>query len=114
MWLTEKINSDSTKKVFALGTVISAGENEIVSCDTELRDPVKVHPYGYFCSLPQGENILCVDSAVVGSVETAGERSKAVAPGEILILSAGGAYIRLCNDGTVVINGKIFAGEAGE
>ncbi|MEG1779263.1 MAG: hypothetical protein RR263_04115, partial [Oscillospiraceae bacterium] len=65
-------------------------------------------PYGVQSVPPDNQNLL---------VTTADEKDICcgvlchpnVAPGEIYLCSAGGATIRLCNDGRVLINGKAYS-----
>lgn len=107
MWLTEKLTRQNQNNVVAGGQVITAGNYGIISAETELREPECVHPFGYYAVAPQGEKIKCLDGVVLGSSEPMPQQ---LLEGEILISSAGGAYIKLCNDGSVIINGEVING----
>lgn len=65
-------------------------------------------PYGVYSLPPQGERavLLFGGKEVLGvGVPVQGEKA---APGELLLQSAGGAYLLLKNDGTALLNGQSF------
>lgn len=103
MWLTEKL-SEVRDAILKRGRVVSAGNETVVVADMELRDPEQVHPYGYYTKPPAGCELICAEGKVLGSTV----KGPRMLPGEVLIRSAGGANIKLCNDGRVIINGKEF------
>ena len=55
----------------------------------------------------QGEDLMIL-SAQSGEVclGVVSQQQEEILPGEILLKSSGGASIRLCNDGTILLNGK--------
>ena len=55
----------------------------------------------------QGEDLMIL-SAQSGEVclGVVSQQQEELLPGEILLKSSGGASIRLCNDGTILLNGK--------
>ncbi len=64
-------------------------------------------PYGIYTRPAQGEDLMIL-SAQSGDVclGVVSQPQEELLPGEILLKSSGGASIRLCNDGTILLNGK--------
>ena len=64
-------------------------------------------PYGIYTRPAQGEDLMIL-SAQSGEVclGVVSQQQEELLPGEILLKSSGGASIRLCNDGTILLNGK--------
>lgn len=98
-------NSRRTERAQS-GVVTTGGEVIHVRTDMERRAPVVVVPYGMAVCVPQGEKVIMLpeSGACLGIVNPA----DGLKPGEIRLFSAGGAEIRLQEDGSVVINGQIF------
>ena len=68
-----------------------------------------IGPYGIFSLPPQGTRAVLLDTekgAVCVGIPMQGEKA---APGELLLQSAGGAYLLLKNDGTALLNGQSFS-----
>jgi len=92
-----------------IGEITStAGGMITVSSDEEFRDIPAVRPYGYHACPPLGHRVLVVQTphgpAVMGALFT----PEGIEPGEIRLVSAGGATLVLKNDGRVVINGQDY------
>ena len=88
------------------GVVTTGGAVISVRTDMERRAPELAVPYGMAVCMPQGEQVIMLPESGVclGAVNRAG----GLLPGEVRLFSAGGAEIRLCADGSVVINGQVF------
>lgn len=113
MWITSHIAKNSrTVSPAAKGSILGASGGS-VEVDTSLRHinlPV-VAPYGIAYVPPAGEGAVLVPTdsgeACVGVVAPKVQNLKA---GELMLYSAGGAFIVLKNDGTVNINGTVYGG----
>lgn len=88
------------------GVVTTGGAAISVHTDMERRAPELAVPYGVAVCMPQGEQVIMLPESGVclGAVN----RAEGLLPGEVRLFSAGGAEIRLCADGSVVINGQVF------
>ncbi|MDO4459341.1 MAG: hypothetical protein Q4C42_04525 [Clostridia bacterium] len=85
------------------GRIMREGKNPTVLTDSEKRGCVFPHLYGVYADFPQGEGLEVENSTVLGSTERCPTE---LAPGEIAIISKGGASIILRNNGKVYINGR--------
>lgn len=68
-------------------------------------------PYGIYTKPPKGEDMLILSAQsgeVCLGVVSSGDSllKESLLPGEVMLCSAGGASIRLCNDGRILLNGK--------
>ncbi len=110
MWLFDYITKNATKKSTASFADITGGENGLVFVNSshEQRDVPVVVPYGIAYNPPRHAESVIVESAntpvCIGVVLQANELEE----GEIMLFSKGGATLKLKNDGTVEINGKVF------
>lgn len=106
MWLSER---KSAKQNDALtGNVTLSGEKCAVMGFSEHRDIGIYTPGGYYWRPCVGDEVLVLkDGGIMGRRCS----DMGLSPGEVCIRSAGGAEIRLLNDGTVHIKGKIVEEE---
>lgn len=110
MWLAEymtKNTPDQNKS--SCGNVTSSNNGNVaVSACLEHRDLPIVAPYGIVYNPPENEKSAILD--VGGSYMCVGVVApyKELQPGELMLYSKGGASIVLKNDGTVLINGKVY------
>ncbi len=106
MWISRQIAKAKDTPAVQTGksTLNSNGQVEAVSTGTE-RNISIYSPYGYFFSLPAGEEMLLAKSdghqAAIGTLMNIDE----IAAGEIMIKSSSGAYVYLKENGSVIING---------
>lgn len=104
MWLSS--NRTKARDGADTGRVtLSAGENQAVLAGAELRDAPAYAPYGYAGRPPEGTRMLLITTGM-GQV-SCGTQSEygGLAPGEVAVRSAGGAVIKLKNDGSIWLNG---------
>lgn len=106
MWLSER---KRIKHSGALtGDVTLSGEKCAVADFSEHRNIEVYTPGGYYWRPCIGDEVLVLkDGGIVGKRLEKAE----LLPGEVCIRSSGGAEIRLLNDGTVHIKGKIVEEE---
>ena len=89
----------------------SAKEEELRAVSTRqgMEAPAVSAPYRISARPPEQEELLLLsvgeNKVCLGAVQ---ERQPALEAGEILLRSAGGASIRLCADGKILLNGKVF------
>ena len=103
MWLSERKNSKKTENM--TGTVTVSGEKCAVMDFSEHRNIGVFTPGGYYWRPCIGDEVLVLkDGGIVGTKNC----DMGLLPGEVCIRSAGGAEIRLLNDGTVRIKGEII------
>ena len=106
MWLTKRETEENNTMGTAKTGVVTTGGGEISVCtELERRAPILSVPYGVAASVPQGREAVMLGGVCLGVVNHA----EGLLPGELKLFSAGGAEIMLKLDGTVVINGQVFA-----
>ena len=110
MWLLNYVTRNSfskTEPTVGDVTAYSMG-NVAVNSSLEHRDMPVIAPYGIAYNPPLGEASVVLplvsEQACVGVVA----QDKNLEEGELMLYSKGGASIVLKNDGSVVINGKVF------
>lgn len=112
MWIAKQgVNRSTQHKEDGWVRAVSArrGEEYVVgSC--EYRRLQQCAPYGIYTKPPKGTPVLVLNSrgseVCLGAVSDSVEEEEQLQEGEILIRSAGGASIRLCRDGRLLLNGK--------
>lgn len=110
MWLLDYVTRNSfSKSDPSVGDVTSSGMGSVaVNASLEHRDMPIIAPYGVIYNPPVGETSVVLpmksSQVCVGVVAP----DKGLQPGELMLCSKGGASIVLKNDGTVVINGKVY------
>lgn len=112
MWLAKnaatkrKEGTDYSGSAPARSICAKSGEQFAVGA-CEYRTLPYCAPYGIYTRPAQGEDLMIL-SAQNGEVclGVVSEQQEELLPGEILLKSSGGASIRLCNDGTILLNGK--------
>lgn len=111
MWLLDYITKNSLKEAkSAKGDVtFSDADSVCVNSSLEHRNVPVVAPYGIYYNPPVGQQsvVLPVDGAFV-SLGVVSNGTQSLSEGELKLCSKGGAEIVLKNDGTVLINGKVF------
>ena len=105
MWLTKREAEENAAGKAKTGVVTTGGGEISVCTELERRAPILSVPYGVAASVPQGREAVMLGGVCLGVVNDA----EGLLPGEIKLFSAGGAEIVLKLDGTVVINGQVFA-----
>lgn len=107
MWLIQRRRDMPVKLVAA-----QSGEMYTVGAYEDRQLPTCA-PYGIQARPPQGEQaaILSADSGQVCLGNISIGWPEGLQPGEILLQSFGGASIKLCNDGKILLNGKEWKGE---
>lgn len=110
MWLLNYVTRNSfskTEPTVGDVTAYSMG-NVAVNSSLEHRDMPVIAPYGIAYNPPLGEASVVLplvsEQACLGVVA----QDKNLEEGELMLYSKGGASIVLKNDGSVVINGKVF------
>ena len=110
MWLLNYVTRNSfskTEPTVGDVTAYSMG-NVAVNSSLEHRDMPVIAPYGIAYNPPVGEASVVLplvsEQACLGVVA----QDKNLEEGELMLYSKGGASIVLKNDGSVVINGKVF------
>ena len=110
MWLLDYVTRNSFSKTEpSCGDVtdFSMG-NVAVNSSLEHRNMPVIAPFGIAYNPPVGETSVVLplvkEQACLGVVA----KDKNLEEGELMLYSKGGATILLKNDGTVVINGRVF------
>lgn len=90
-----------------LSSICARSGEHFAVCACEYRKLPHCAPYGIYTRPAQGEDLMIL-SAQSGEVclGVVSQQQEEILPGEILLKSSGGASIRLCNDGTILLNGK--------
>ena len=111
MWLLDYVTRNSFSKTEpSIGDVTDYSMGNVaVNSSLEHRNVSVVAPYGITYNPPVGEQsvVLPVDGEFV-SLGVVSQGAQNLSEGELRLRSKGGAEIVLKNDGTVVINGKVF------
>lgn len=108
MWLMSYITKNSITPPNAVKGDVQGNDGSSVRSSGEHKNLPCCAPYGVFSIPPSGERavVLPLDDGEVsvGVISSADNLSE----GEIMLRSSGGASIVLKNDGTVLINGRVF------
>ena len=109
MWISGYVTGNSfAKDSPSVGVVRASGSGKVsVSATNEhLAVPVAL-PYGIAYAPPVGsQSVVLPTEAGNLCLGVLGEKRDDLAPGELMLYSAGGASIVLKNDGRVLINGR--------
>ena len=103
MWLSKK-RALSNNENFS-GSVTINGKKFAVFENFEHRDLVLYAPGGYFWHPDTGDDVLVLKN---GEIIAKPCECAELKPGEVCIKSAGGAEIRLSNDGNIYIKGNVI------
>lgn len=113
MWISGQI-ADNTKKrsEISRGYAIKchAGRVTVKSGD-EYKDIPVISPSGISYLPREGEEVAIFPSEGGAVCSTILSENTEIEPGELMIKSPSGGYIRFKNDGQVVVNGQAFAKE---
>ena len=108
MWLMSYMTKNSITPPNAVKGDVQGNDGSSVRSSGEHKNLPICAPYGVFSIPPSGERavVLPLDAGEVsvGVISSADNLSE----GEIMLRSSGGASIVLKNDGTVLINGRVF------
>lgn len=111
MWLSERAGRGTDiEDDIRLGEVTIAGDGLSVLTQGEERTVSVASAGGYIWRPKSGEQVVvlkCDDSQSTVCGALLGDVPEDLLPGEVLIKSAGGAAIKLANDGSVSITGKL-------
>ena len=110
MWLIRKTAGGQRERAGAFTRLTSAtsGEEYIVGAYESRQLPVCA-PYGVSARPVQGQAAVGVSGqggVQLGLGSVTEGWPEGLQPGEILLRSAGGASIKLCSDGKILLNGK--------
>lgn len=112
MWLAKNTADRNKESVDYSGnapakTICAKNGEQFAVGACEYRSLPYCAPYGIYSKPAQGEDLMIL-SAQSGEVclGVVCPEEESLFPGEILLRSSGGASIRLCNDGTILLNGK--------
>ena len=113
MWISRNINNNTNSKNPFVANVLNSNGSEVnVSALEKIENIPNTTPFGILSVPPRGAKAVVVpvgeSAAVCGIVS---QNKFSLQEGELALFSTGGASIVLKNDGSVVINGKIFEGE---
>ena len=110
MWLSKRQSAQSTAYAEEGTLTINSSALTETSATMRSRNAADYSPYGYTSRTPVGEAVLLINGS--GGCR-AGVRmaEKQIAQGEIEIESLGGAKIRLCNDGSIRLNGVVITAD---
>lgn len=102
MWLTQQLQQEKQTPVTS-GEVTANAQLTIQG--ESVSAPQMLLPYGMAVVPPAGYQAVLVNGLCTGVTSVQDARLNA---GEVRLFSSGGAEIWLKNDGTVIINGKVF------
>lgn len=106
MWLAKQQKRERDEPEGSVGEVTLAGEAPAVELESERRGLTVYAPGGYRWRPVQGQKVLVLkadgDPCVTGTPAGGG-----VEPGEVVVESAGGAYLRLDNEGTLTMGPRV-------
>ncbi len=108
MWLTRKLRAGNGVRLHS-GRVEEGG-GFAVQGESLFKEPEQLLPYGLMSVAEAGKEAVMLDGYCAG---VPGPPDSGLQAGETRLYSAGGAEIRLLNDGSVVINGQIFEPKEG-
>ncbi len=110
MWLFDYITKNASHASSANFADITGSENGMVFINSthEQRDVPVVAPYGIAYNPPKNSQSVIVESSNTPVCVGVVSKSSELEEGEIMLYSKGGATLKLKNDGTVEINGRVF------
>ena len=106
MWISKKMISAGQKKTLAEVATIT-GE-KTAQGSGEYRGLPMAAPWGIAYLPPNSTEAVLVESNIGNACVGVLAEEKEIEPGELMLFSAGGAYIHLKNSGEIVINGQVF------
>lgn len=105
MWLTN-ISAKKSEKLPEEGSVVESGDKALSVNSASFEKGIPVYaPYGFVSLPPKSTDVLlipCKNGTVCAGVKVDGSELR---NGEVMIFSASGAKIKLCQNGDAVING---------
>ncbi len=104
MWLTRKLQPPEGLRM--RNGLVQSGEELLVQGEKKFQSPEQVAPYGLISRADSGKEAVMLGSYCAGVVT---DTDSTLDAGEVRLYSAGGAEIRLKNNGDVVINGQVFS-----
>ena len=110
MWMSKKIASPSKNDVAEKGKV-TLSDSQLEAGATVTRRNIDCYaPYGYQSVPPVNEEVIMLPSndgsVMLGTLNKCTD----VESGEVKIVSKGGGYIILKNNGVIILNGLVFDG----
>lgn len=107
MWILERIVGNKNSTEAKSGEITNTDGNNISAVGTEeySRLPM-ISPYGIISFPPKGEKTVVLSYDFGKVCLGALSYPTGLEEGEILLRSRGGAEIKLCNNGKVLINGR--------
>ncbi|MBQ6626254.1 MAG: phage baseplate assembly protein [Ruminococcus sp.] len=110
MWLLDYVTRNTfTKSAPECGDVTTSRDGVVgVNTALELRDVPVVTPYGVVSTPPAGEKTVVLPTKKGDVCLGVYSNASTLQPGELMLCSKGGASIVLKNDGSVLINGKVY------
>lgn len=108
MWLTRKLNMGNGVRLRS--GLVEDGESFAVQGESRYAQPEQLLPYGFSSMAEGGRQAVLLEGYCAGMASAPDGSLEA---GEVRLYSAGGAEIRLRNDGCVEINGQVFAPKEG-
>ena len=112
MWLSKQTKKSAPVSESDLGMTTISGERAGVLSKGEVRDLPVFGPGGYVWRPANGDTVLVIkggpggeEACVAGMAQKNGTEN--LLPGEVRLVSAGGASICLRNDGTLELNGRV-------
>ena len=106
MWLSQNlVRGTSAQEKLQPGVVTVGGASPAVLTDGEKRNLKILSPGGYFWHPDTGDDVLVLKN---GEIIAKPCECAELKPGEVCIKSAGGAEIRLSNDGNIYIKGNVI------
>ena len=106
MWLSKELAASGQRQPAAEVARIT-GDNGAAGRSQYAGLPL-CGPWGIAYKPPSYASAVVVESTQGPACVGALAESADLQPGELLLYSSGGASILLCNDGNVVINGRVF------
>lgn len=93
----------------SLGLVSSGVPNALcVQADSQFLSIPLLSPWGVFSLPPEHSQTAVLSSELFDFAIGSPQQNPGLLPGEVLLSSSGGACIRLCQNGDVLINGQTF------
>ena len=112
MWIPETMAQDKNIMPFSGKVVFCGGSQIAVSSLDNVENAAQLIPYGVMSVPPKGSNAVVIPFGDSVAVSCIGEVCTfELQEGEIGLFSLGGASLILKNDGSVIINGRIFNAE---
>lgn len=110
MWIAKQKAFEARQRAGNTRLLCAQRREQGIVGESEYRRVLRCLPYGIYTNPPDDADEVTVsfdgERMCIGTVQQTLPAGQNLQPGELLLCSAGGASVKLCNDGRILLNGK--------